>query len=988
MNGKHISFLTRNLLLAAFTLSCLLFPVSGVSAQEAGAAEDSDGLEGYSAFLYDNSSGLTTSEANAIAQTGIGFVWIGGYSGLTRYDGSTFNHFDFSSGISSVNCLFVDSKDRLWIGTNDSGVAVRENAQFKFWGKDAGLVSLSIRAICEDGDGNIIIATTFGLAYINDEGELFKINDPRIEGKYLRYLKSDEDGVIYGCTMDSCFFSMENLKLTSFYNGADLELGEIYCILPDPKEKGKVYLGTDNDCIVTGNMNKGMKNTQSLSASPQEHINDIHIAMDGKTWICANNGVGYFDDDGYTELKNLPMNSSITSVTEDFEGNLWFASSRQGVMKVIKSPFVDITRIAGLDRVVTNTTCIYQDDLYIGTDVGLQLLDKNYRRKANVLTELLDGVRIRSIKEDSQGRLWLCTYSSTADYGLICYYGDGTYKTFNEKSGMVSSKIRTVTELSDGTIAVACSGGVNLIRNDAVVAAYDASCGITNTEILSIAEGENGSIYFGSDGGGLYIIEENEQIRWLGMDDGLKSEIILQLHKDPVRDVYWIITSNSIAYLQNGKIHTLTNFPYSDNYDMQFDANGGIWVLSSNGIYFVNGDSLMNDENLIYSFYDTLTGLPSIATANSRNYISEDGTLYIAGISGVSSININTARNGKNDAKLIVPFVTMDDNEIYVRAGENVIIPSDCVRITINGLAMTYTHNPQVSYYLEGFDSKPRVVSRHEMKPVSYTNLRSGTYTFHMSIIDVMTGQAVNSLEVKIIKEKTLYEQPLFWFAAVAVVALLVGLIVWTYVRSKTDKLNKKLKADRILIDEIVDVFAKTVGVKDEYTNQHSNRVALYTKLIAQKAGYTEEEAQTFYTIGKLHDVGKILVPEEILNKPGKLTDEEFVIMKKHASDGYDILKGVKAVPDAALGAGYHHERLDGRGYPEGRTAEEIPDVAQIIAVADTFDAMHSTRPYRQKMPMEKVIAEMQRVAGTQLNERYVQVMLDLIAEGKIDDAD
>lgn len=982
MNGKKFSLFIKYLLLSAFTLSCLLIPV-GASPAEA----ETDSEKGYSAFLYDNSSGLTTSEANAIAQTGIGFIWIGGYSGLTRYDGSDFHRFDSSSGISSVNCLYVDSQDRLWIGTNDSGVAVRQNAQFKFWGKNEGLVSMSVRAICEDGEGNIIIATTYGLAYINSDGELFKINDPRIEGKYLRRLAVDKDGVIYGCTMDSCIFAMENLKLTSFYNGTDMGLGEIYCITPDPNEKGRVYLGTDTSDIVYGNMNEGMKSVKTVSASPQENINDIYFASDNKMWICSNNGLGCFDESGsYTEMKHFPMNSSITTIMEDFEGNLWFTSSRQGVMKVIQSPFVDITGIAGLDRVVTNTTCIYQGDLYIGTDVGLQLLDKNYNRKENVLTELLDGVRIRSIKADSAGRLWLCTYSTSADYGLICYNGDGTYKIFNEESGMVSGKIRTLTELSDGTIAVASSGGVNLIRNDSVVAAYDESNGISNTEILSIAEGENGSIYFGSDGGGLYIIEKNDQLRWLGMDDGLKSEIIMQLHKDPLRDVYWIITSNSIAYLKNGEIHTLSNFPYSDNYDMQFDANGGIWILSSNGIYFVNGDSLMNDEDLIYSFYDTLTGLPSVATANSRNYISEDGTLYIAGTSGVSSININTARKGKNDAKLIVPFITIDDKEVYVRTGEDVILPSDCVRININGLAMTYTHNPQVCYYLEGFDSKPTMISRHEMQPVSYTNLRSGEYIFHMSIIDIMTGEEVNTLAVKIIKERSLYEQPWFWIILVAAVVLIILLIVRAYTRSKTEKLNKKLKEDRILIDEIVDVFAKTVGVKDEYTNQHSNRVAEYTKLIAQKAGYTDEEAHKFYNIGKLHDVGKILVPEEILNKPGRLTDEEFVIMKKHASDGYDILKEVKAVPNAALGAGYHHERLDGKGYPEGRTTEDIPDVAQIIAVADTFDAMHSTRPYRQKMEMEKITAELKRVAGTQLNEKYVNILLELIEEGKIEE--
>ena len=145
-------------------------------------------------------------------------------------------------------------------------------------------------------------------------------------------------------------------------------------------------------------------------------------------------------------------------------------------------------------------------------------------------------------------------------------------------------------------------------------------------------------------------------------------------------------------------------------------------------------------------------------------------------------------------------------------------------------------------------------------------------------------------------------------------------------------------------------------------------------------------EIETIALASVMHDIGKILVPNEILHKPGKLTDEEFAIMKTHPSNGYDILKEVDIMPDLALGAGFHHERMDGKGYPFGKTADEIPDVAQMIAVADTFDAMHSTRPYRKKMKMEDVIAELKRVAGTQLSEKYVNVLLSLIEEGKIGD--
>ena len=979
MHSKKPLMRVMRVFLAVCVLSHLFTLASAV------AATESDRDKGFSAILYDYSSGLPTSEVNAVAQTSIGFVWIGGYSGLVRYDGNQFRHFEPTSGISNVNCLYVDSMDRLWIGTNDSGLAVRQNAQFRFWGRDDGLVSLSVRAICEDAAGNIIVATTEGLACIDPEGQLQRIDDPRINAKYIRRLSRDADGVIYGCTMDSCVFVIEQLALTSFYDGQALGIGDVFCVIPDTEEKGKVYLGTGSSDIVCGNMLEGLKNREMLSVAPLKHINDIYIASDDKIWVSANNGLGYFDETGkFIELKNYPMNSSITSIMEDSEGDLWFTSSRQGVMKVVRSPFVDITGISGLDRVVANTTCVYQGDLYIGTDAGLQLLDSDYNITENILTELLAGVRIRSIKADSAGNLWLCTY--TGDIGLICYYGDGTYQIFNESSGLVSNKIRTVTELSDGTIAVAASGGVNLIKDGVVTATYNAQDGITNTEILCIAEGDNGSIYFGSDGGGLYILDNDGVFRCLGLDNGLKSQVIMQIHKDPQRNVYWIIASNSIAYMKDEKIHTLSNFPYSNNFDMQFDDQGGIWILSSNGIYFVNGDKLLEDQNLVYSFYDIYSGLPDIATANSRNLLSSDGTLYIAGSSGVSSININTAREGKNDAQLVVPFIEIDGHEIYVRIGDVITLPASCKRITIHGYAMTYQHNPQVSYYLEGFDEQATIVSRHEMEPISYTNLHSGEYTFHMSIIDIMTGEPVRSIAVKIVKEKALYEQPWLWLVVAVMTALAVLLTIQAYTRRKMEKLIQREKENQVFINQMIQAFAKSIDLKDHYTNGHSFRVAEYTKKIAEKMGYSKAEVEKIHQIGLMHDIGKVTIPDGVLNKPGKLTDEEYAIMKQHAINGYDILKGVEIAPDLALGAGFHHERIDGKGYPFGKSADEIPAVAQMIAVADTFDAMHSTRVYRGKLEMADIIAELKRVSGTQLNPDYVQALLALIEEGKIDD--
>jgi energy-coupling factor transport system substrate-specific component len=272
------------------------------------------------------------------------------------------------------------------------------------------------------------------------------------------------------------------------------------------------------------------------------------------------------------------------------------------------------------------------------------------------------------------------------------------------------------------------------------------------------------------------------------------------------------------------------------------------------------------------------------------------------------------------------------------------------------------------------------------MQPVSYTNLSGGKYTFHLSVINTMTGDEENAVSITLIKEKAIYERGWFWVCILIVDLLILWGCVALYTRRKTAKLLEKQEENNIYIKQIIQAFAKTIDFKDKYTKGHSFRVAKYAGMIAKQMGYDETEATKVHHIGLLHDVGKITIPDEILNKPGKLSDEEYEIIKQHAANGYDILKEIEIMPELALGAGYHHERIDGNGYPSQKAGEEIPQIAQIIAVADTFDAMNSTRPYRKKMKMEDIRQELIRVSGTQLNAEIVQALLDLIDAGALED--
>ena len=186
--------------------------------------------------------------------------------------------------------------------------------------------------------------------------------------------------------------------------------------------------------------------------------------------------------------------------------------------------------------------------------------------------------------------------------------------------------------------------------------------------------------------------------------------------------------------------------------------------------------------------------------------------------------------------------------------------------------------------------------------------------------------------------------------------------------------------------NEIIGAFANCIDGKDSYTNGHSLRVAKYTRLIAKKLGESDETVDKFYNIALLHDIGKIGIPDAILNKPGKLTPEEFEVIKSHPQRGYEILKDVKIQEDISAGAHYHHERFDAKGYPDQLGGNDIPWVARIISVADAFDAMGSTRPYRQRLPVDFVVQEIENGSGTQFDPTVVKAFLELYKEGAFTD--
>lgn len=254
-------------------------------------------------------------------------------------------------------------------------------------------------------------------------------------------------------------------------------------------------------------------------------------------------------------------------------------------------------------------------------------------------------------------------------------------------------------------------------------------------------------------------------------------------------------------------------------------------------------------------------------------------------------------------------------------------------------------------------------------------------YTPHSNtgyVIDFSKGEFRYHLHRNVLKN------PFFWMLGGLAVIWLSCIISLITVKANLKRYEEQKNRDRKTIEQTMQTFVNFIEAKDPSTMGHSLRVAQYSKMLAEKLGFSELECDQIYWIALMHDCGKLYISDDILGKPGRLTDEEYEIMKKHTTYGGEILRDFTAIDNIRMGALCHHERYDGKGYPNGMAGEEIPMIGRIICVSDAFDAMNSRRCYRDSLPMDYIIDELQSNKGKQFDPHVTDCLLSLIASGDI----
>ena len=936
---------------------------------------------GYMEIIYDNSNGLDSSAANDVVQTRDGFIWIGTYNGLTRYDGSSFYQFPVTSGIYSVADLYVSQKGELYIGTNDSGLALYKDDKFTFWQRKDGLSSNTIRTITENSEGLMFIGTTEGMSFKNQEDYITREGDPRLARKYIKEIHPAPNNKVCGLTKNGDLFIYNGRELESFFKADSFNFGNVVAIETDIYKPDEYWVGTTADKLVKIKIQGQQASViKTLITEGLHTINDIQLRANGRLMVATDNGVGYFDiQDTFHLIDKMQFNNSVDNIMVDYEDNIWFSSSRMGVAKLTYNSFRNIFAVAGIEPRVVNSVLKANGITYVATDSGLLTL-KGEKQVATPLSELLKTIRTRHIMLDSKGNLWVATYSKL---GLVKYSPDGTIKTFNRRDGLPHERTRVIMEASDGSIYVGTRDGLAVIRQDKVVHTFTSRNGLANPQVLCLLE-VGDRIYVGTDGGGINMIKDDHIVYTLDQQAGLRAGVILRMASDPETGGMWISTGNSIAHFKDGELKTINNFPSTNNFDFIFTPNGEMLVTCNQGVYVTSSAKLLKDGSYDYVLSQR-EGLSGALTANSFNFIENKEKLYLCLQNGLCELNLDSLDQSGSPKKFCVPSVNIDGVDYTLDEEQPLKIPSDATRITYKAYVLTNTlNNVFMSTYLEGFDKQVEKTSRFQNKERTYTNLAGGTYKLHVGIYDQRTGKLKQEKVYTLIKEKKLSEYPGFVLLPVALFSALLFGGYRLYMRRRMQKMQEKQRETEEFLDQVIGSFAKAIDLKDHYTRGHSARVAQYSRQLAEAMGWSKEKVDNLYRVALLHDVGKVVIPDEILNKRGPLSDAEYAKMKEHTDIGSAILEEISQFPMIAVGAKSHHERFDGRGYGHHLSGKAIPLEARIIAVADTFDAMNSTRVYRPHLTREKILSELEHAKNTQLDGEIVELLLQLIRDGKV----
>ncbi len=948
-----------------------------------------------------------------------GYLYLGSYEGLIRFDGVDFDLYnrntDSKYGFISARSLFVDSEGNFWVGSNTDGVScIRKDGTVRKWTINEGLSSMYIRSICEDLRGNIWLGTTKGVVYIDPTG---RVRYPLVarDAEYsvdmsVTQVFCDSAGRIWICGYgENLLYLYENDRIVHFDRFRTVSSVWVDSIAQS--RDGAFYMALSPDKVLKYETGKEIIYDVGEAEKGESRINYLYVDSNDNVWCAREKGVSVITPDGVAHLSSKYGNKcdKVYKIYEDEYGNIWISTERKGLFKLTRTRFRSVITDTVVNSIAQDTL---RDCMWIGTDDGI-LCYQNGNFETNSLTQKLDKVRIRHINFTEDNKLIVSTYGS---YGVIVIDSDESLSYYNQDTTCLTTDMcRVSMQAHNGDLYIGTVNGLLVIEKETGDTHwYDRSNGLRNEYVMNLFEDTNHSVWVGTNGGGVYRLYDYVIDMHLDKSQGLAGDVVYSISR--IEGNLWFCTDSGISVYNGSRYINFDSSSglVSDNVgQILLDFTNTLWITCNRGIFsapysefagYIQGKS-KSVKTRYFGKNEGITCAGSTTTSNS--VVAEDGCIWFNMVDGFTIYNPLKNFDIKTEPKLFVKNIVVDTKVIdarYIDMKEPIILEPKCNKLRVNFAGICYNASSQIKYSvkLEGYDKDYSEWSYDRF--ALYNNMNHGTY--HLRIRAMSNSGVIGELTqpVIIIKRPRLIEMAMFWVEVVIIITVMAAIQI--YIRFfKVRKYSRNLKKDvdlrttqllslqhnlerqveertdivKQMSFEITQALASTIDAKDPYTKGHSNRVATYSKMLAEEMGKSKGEVDRIYIAASLHDIGKIGIPDYIIQKSSSLTKKEVDIVREHPIIGGEILENIHSMPEIKVVARYHHERWDGKGYPYGLSGEDIPEIARIVCVADTYDAMTSNRNYRRYMPQEDVRMEIEKGIGTQFDPTIAKIMLRLI---------
>ena len=768
-----------------------------------------------------------------IVQTNDGYLNIGTYEGLARFDGVAFTTHKHNTtndlSFVSVRIILEDSHGNLWVGSNDEGLQKISGASKKTYSMKNGLPNNSIRCLAEDKKGNVWVGTAAGVVYITPQGHMIT---PQFEagtiskGIIATHLYCDTAGRMWLLTANERGLFMFNDGI--FRTIPELESYGLYfatAICQDLKGVFWVGLG-ENGLLRIQNAN--IEKIQSNTILDQAATTSIYTTRDGTIWFGSEHGLVVLSEGNFYEYNgnNALSSAKINKIICDRENNIWLATERNGIGKLTNGKF----KMTKLGVTVNSIAEDQKGTVWVGTDSGVQCYENDIP-VTNTLTEYTKGLRVRDVAVTRNGDILVSCYTKP---GQLRY--DGWHITnWTTDEGLAGNKVRVAIEAESGELYVGTTTGLSIIHKDGSIKNFKQIDGLENEYIMALYQDANGIIWIGTDGGGIYLMRDEHLFSHFDSEVGLAGNVIFKITQN-VDGVFWICSGSGITRCpgfdsRNGipnvfeNINSDKGIQTDSMFQILTDNTNTLWMTSNHGISSASLEDILDAasgkiKETSVKFYNKNDGLDSDGpTSTAKSMIDRYGRVWFAMVDGIAIYDPVKVKENPVTPLVQIEKITVDnsvivDNTLYQNRTDSITLKPGTKRVDI-----TYTGI--------SFDSPERITFSHQLtnfekdfseattaRTMSYTNLSPGKHTFKVRAINGDGFYSTETEAVLFVQKPYFYQMPVFWII-ISILAL-SGLLLFFYikqrrmtlekirlenmVRERTAELNlEKAKADELL---------------------------------------------------------------------------------------------------------------------------------------------------------------------------------------------